>query len=136
MHVWDRRSGYMLHSFQAQDLENDLTCIAWNHAASPFMFATGSHDGTVRIWTSTANTLPQRSSYVDLRQSGNNTPRTVTPEPPSLLPAFTLEVMGIHDGEDKQSDLLGVVDSSASSPRSSSDGRLRPATPTPQAPSC
>jgi hypothetical protein len=29
-----------------------MTCIAWNHAVEdPFMFATGSHDGGVRIWT-------------------------------------------------------------------------------------
>ena len=25
--------------------------MAWNQAATPFMFATGSHDGAVRIWT-------------------------------------------------------------------------------------
>lgn len=26
--------------------------MAWNHAASePFMFAAGSHDGAVRVWT-------------------------------------------------------------------------------------
>lgn len=30
----------------------DLTAIAWNPASeTPFMFATGSHDGAVRIWT-------------------------------------------------------------------------------------
>lgn len=28
-----------------------MTCIAWNPAADPFMFATGSHDGSVQIWT-------------------------------------------------------------------------------------
>ena len=28
-----------------------MTCIAWNPAANPFMFATGSHDGSVQIWT-------------------------------------------------------------------------------------
>lgn len=107
IHIWDRRSGYMLHSFQAQDLDNDLTCIAWNHAVvapSPFMFATGSHDGTVRVWMSITNPLqqlPSRSSYLDLRQSGGTTPRTVTPEPPALSfqPTFTLEVMdGLDSG--------------------------------------
>ncbi|KAG1776406.1 hypothetical protein EV702DRAFT_1180007 [Suillus placidus] len=36
-------------------LGRDLTCIAWNYASdNPFMFATGSHDGAVRLWT-TAN---------------------------------------------------------------------------------
>jgi len=28
-----------------------MTCIAWNPAANPFMFATGTHDGSVQIWT-------------------------------------------------------------------------------------
>lgn len=28
-----------------------MTCIAWNPAADPFMFATGSHDGSLQIWT-------------------------------------------------------------------------------------
>jgi WD40 repeat protein len=28
-----------------------MTCIAWNPAVDPFMFATGSHDGSVQIWT-------------------------------------------------------------------------------------
>ena len=42
----------MLHHVRAQALGGDLTCIAWNHAAdNPFMFATGCHDGAVRVWT-------------------------------------------------------------------------------------
>ena len=28
-----------------------MTCIAWNPAAHPYTFATGSHDGSVQIWT-------------------------------------------------------------------------------------
>jgi WD40 repeat protein len=42
----------LLHHVRAQASGGDLTCIAWNHAANdPFMFATGSHDGAIRIWT-------------------------------------------------------------------------------------
>ena len=52
IHIWDRESGALLHHIRAQALGGDLTCIAWNPAAEPFMFATGSHDGGVRIWTS------------------------------------------------------------------------------------
>ncbi|KAH9478462.1 putative WD repeat-containing protein [Psilocybe cubensis] len=52
IHIWDRESGALLHSIRAQANGGDLTCIAWNHSSSdPFMFATGSHDGGVRVWT-------------------------------------------------------------------------------------
>jgi WD repeat-containing protein 26 len=52
IHIWDQESGALLHHVRAQANGGDLTCIAWNHASeNPFMFATGSHDGAVRIWT-------------------------------------------------------------------------------------
>ncbi|KAH9996706.1 WD40-repeat-containing domain protein [Russula compacta] len=51
IHIWDRESGALLHHILAQSLGGDLTCVAWNSVADPFMFATGSHDGAVRIWT-------------------------------------------------------------------------------------
>lgn len=54
--IWDTDSGVLLHHIRAQAHGGDLTSIAWNHAATdPFMFATGSHDGTVRIWTRPPN---------------------------------------------------------------------------------
>ncbi|KAI0346641.1 WD40 repeat-like protein [Trametopsis cervina] len=50
--IWDRESAALLHHIRPQALgSGDLTCIAWNHAFDHFMFATGSHDGAVRIWT-------------------------------------------------------------------------------------
>ncbi|KZV65333.1 WD40 repeat-like protein [Peniophora sp. CONT] len=55
IHVWDRESGALLHHIRAQNFGGgDLTCIAWNPTADPYIFATGSHDGAVRVWT----TLP------------------------------------------------------------------------------
>lgn len=52
IHIWDRESSTLLHHFYARDLDGgDITCIAWNPAADPYMFATGRHDGTVRVWT-------------------------------------------------------------------------------------
>jgi len=51
IHIWDRESASYLHYIRAQSLGGDMTCIAWNPAADAFMFATGSHDGTVQIWT-------------------------------------------------------------------------------------
>ncbi|KAH9048439.1 WD40 repeat-like protein [Lactarius hengduanensis] len=48
IHIWDRESGALLHHVRAQSLGGgDLTCVAWNPAADPFMFATGSHDGAL-----------------------------------------------------------------------------------------
>ncbi|KAH8113819.1 WD40 repeat-like protein [Phellopilus nigrolimitatus] len=124
IHIWDRRSGYLLHSIHAQDLEDDMTSIAWNHAASPFMFSTGSHDGTVRIWMSPAHLLA-RSSFVDLRQSGANTPaRTVTPQPqPQLHPAFALEVVELLESRAGPAQDMLSVNSRAPSARNSMDGR-------------
>jgi WD40 repeat protein len=60
IHIWDRESASYLHHIRAPGLGGDMTCIAWNPAADPFMFATGSHDGTVQIWT-TPGTPPRRS---------------------------------------------------------------------------
>ncbi|EIW78840.1 hypothetical protein CONPUDRAFT_155557 [Coniophora puteana RWD-64-598 SS2] len=51
LHIWDRDSAVLLHYIRPQAL-GDVTCIAWNQATDEqFMFATGSHDGTVRVWT-------------------------------------------------------------------------------------
>ncbi|KAJ7359084.1 WD40 repeat-like protein [Mycena albidolilacea] len=52
IHIWDQESGTLLRYIHAPQQSADMTCIAWNHAVEdPFMFATGSHDGGVRIWT-------------------------------------------------------------------------------------
>ncbi|KAF9530279.1 hypothetical protein CPB83DRAFT_851296 [Crepidotus variabilis] len=52
IHIWDTESGALVHSIRAQAHGGDLTCIAWNHATEdPYMFAAGSHDGAVRVWT-------------------------------------------------------------------------------------
>ncbi|CEL57327.1 putative WD repeat-containing protein C343,04c OS=Schizosaccharomyces pombe (strain 972 / ATCC 24843) GN=SPAC343.04c PE=4 SV=1 [Rhizoctonia solani AG-1 IB] len=60
IYIWERSSGVLLHSLKAPDQE--LTNLAWNHKSSGgFMFASAAHDGMVRIWTTTAPTLPPRS---------------------------------------------------------------------------
>ncbi|KAJ4478616.1 hypothetical protein C8J55DRAFT_542716 [Lentinula edodes] len=67
IHIWDQESGALLHHVRAQDLGGDLTCIAWNHAEdNPFMFATGSHDGALRIWTKIERRLQAHSSPAGL----------------------------------------------------------------------
>jgi len=59
IHIWDRETGLLLHSLQGANIVDggteDLTGIAWNHRApGQFMFASATHDGTVRIWTAQA----------------------------------------------------------------------------------
>lgn len=51
IHIWDRESATLLHDLRAPD--GDLTGIAWNTVSDSPMFATGSHNGAVKIWTST-----------------------------------------------------------------------------------
>ncbi|KAF8591362.1 WD40 repeat-like protein [Ramaria rubella] len=50
IHIWDRESATLLHDLRVP--EGDLTGIAWNTAFDTPMFATGSHDGAVKIWAS------------------------------------------------------------------------------------
>ena len=88
IHIWDRESGSLLHHVRAQVLGGDLTCIAWNHAHDTFMFATGSHDGAVRIWT-TPMLEEVSSGFLGIEDYGSSrattnpvpTPRTNTPSP-------------------------------------------------------
>ncbi|KAF8835950.1 WD40 repeat-like protein [Paxillus ammoniavirescens] len=56
IHIWDRETAALLHCIRPQNPPGvgDLTCIGWNYATDdPMMFATGSHDGTVRICSTT-----------------------------------------------------------------------------------
>lgn len=41
----------------------DMTCIGWNNGRDePMMFATGSHDGTVRVWSTAVTHRVSESS--------------------------------------------------------------------------
>jgi WD40 repeat protein len=52
IYIWDQESGTLLHVIRGQAFGADITCIAWNRVVEdPYMFAAGSHDGTVRVWT-------------------------------------------------------------------------------------
>ena len=79
IHIWDQESGALVHFIRAQAHGGDLTCIAWNHAADdPFMFAAGSHDGAVRIWTR----LPANDELLDAEPTptnGGEFPRSSSP---------------------------------------------------------
>lgn len=69
IHIWERDTAILLHYVRPQPFGGDLTCIAWNYSTDdPFMLATGSHDGTVRIWTTPAgDRVSDDASYIEGR---------------------------------------------------------------------
>ncbi|KIJ61612.1 hypothetical protein HYDPIDRAFT_31215 [Hydnomerulius pinastri MD-312] len=82
IYIWDRDSAVLLHHVRAQALGGDLTCIAWNQSAeNPFMFATGSHDGAVRIWTTPPP--PDPANRPQQTTTARSTPYSMTPRSPS-----------------------------------------------------
>ena len=80
IHIWDQESGALLHLIRAQTLGGDLTCIAWNKAAdNPYMFAAGSYDGGVKVWTK-----QQADNALECEPTPTNVheyPRTSSPTP-------------------------------------------------------
>ncbi|KAG2136417.1 WD40-repeat-containing domain protein [Suillus clintonianus] len=75
IHIWDRDSAALLHYIRPQTFGGVLTCVAWNHSTDePFMFATGSHDGTVRIWATPAgDRSSDDASYFERRTDAGMT---------------------------------------------------------------
>lgn len=79
IHIWDRDSGLLLRYIRPQtpNTFGDLTCIAWNHGTDDtFAFATGSHDGAVRLWSTAApppvdETKSESSSFYDRHTEGD-----------------------------------------------------------------
>lgn len=52
IYIWDRDSAALIHCIKAPAiLQGQLTSFAWNRGSSDYMFATGTHDGTVQIWS-------------------------------------------------------------------------------------
>ena len=63
--IWDRDSATLLHHIRPPPGIGRLSSFAWNSATqNSFMFATGSHDGAIRIWT-----LPSSNGNTPLRES-------------------------------------------------------------------
>jgi len=64
IHIWDRDSAALLRCICPPTPSMlDLTCIAWNYATDePFSFATGSHDGAVCLWSTSAPLEPDAKS--------------------------------------------------------------------------
>ncbi|EIW78473.1 WD40 repeat-like protein [Coniophora puteana RWD-64-598 SS2] len=105
IHIWDRQSAVLLHHVRAQVLGGDLTCIAWNSAASqPFMFATGSHDGAVRIWTEPSESPPRIETDAGSNSQANSPSGsgTSTPSDSALSTRSSTPVTGLVGGTDNQ----------------------------------
>jgi len=83
IHIWDQESGALLHLIRAQTQGGDLTCIAWNNVADdPYMFAAGSYDGGVKVWT-----RQQAENALECEPTPTNVheyPRTSSPCPMDL----------------------------------------------------
>ncbi|KAF8649190.1 hypothetical protein AX16_005988 [Volvariella volvacea WC 439] len=119
VHIWDQDSGALLHHIRAQAVGGDLTCIAWNHAAEdPFMFATGSHDGAVKIWTKPADRFRYAGS-----QSGSEEEPVRSQSPVSM-----------EEGERRDSGHAHASSGSISSSSSASLGTSTDSSPSPHPP--
>lgn len=56
VHIWDRDTAALLRYLRPMNMleVREMTCVGWNGATDePMMFATGGHDGTVRVWSTT-----------------------------------------------------------------------------------
>ena len=75
IHIWDRETAALLHCIRPQSTPGagDLTCIGWNYATDdPMMLATGSHDGTVRIYsTAPLDGRSDDESYLERHTEGD-----------------------------------------------------------------
>lgn len=121
IHIWDRESGTLLHHVHAQSLGiGDVTCVAWNPAADPFMFATGSHDGTVRVWTAFSTPAPPRDGRA---RSGSVTPLSETS---SQLHVDLEQRTESSAGQQQFGQLLRVEIPHVSEPTSEDNGGLSP----------
>ncbi|KDQ13401.1 hypothetical protein BOTBODRAFT_66862 [Botryobasidium botryosum FD-172 SS1] len=83
--VWDRETGALLHFIRAHAQASDLTSIAWNRASPSLMFASASHDGAVRIWTTPppaeAPSAPEPETRTDTFNTVLEQPEDSTPMP-------------------------------------------------------
>lgn len=67
IHIWDRDTATWLHAIEAPGTICQVTSLAWNNATNSLMFATGSLDGAVRVWTTSTeprspdSTSPRRT---------------------------------------------------------------------------
>ncbi|KAG6369083.1 hypothetical protein JVT61DRAFT_3969 [Boletus reticuloceps] len=70
VHIWDRETAALLRYIRPMNMSEtrDMTCIGWNDGTDEsMMFATGSHDGTVRVWsTAMVNRVDDEESSTEV----------------------------------------------------------------------
>ncbi|KAF8433293.1 WD40-repeat-containing domain protein [Boletus edulis BED1] len=70
VHIWDRETAALLRYIRPMNMSEtrDMTCIGWNDGTDEsMMFATGSHDGTVRVWsTAMVNRVDEEESSTEV----------------------------------------------------------------------
>ncbi|KIJ59080.1 hypothetical protein HYDPIDRAFT_190627 [Hydnomerulius pinastri MD-312] len=70
IHIWDRETAAVLRYLRPPNMPavGNLTCIGWNNATDhPMMLATGSHNGTVQIWSTNSVRSQSEGSMDDER---------------------------------------------------------------------
>jgi WD40 repeat protein len=122
IHIWDRISAVLLRHIRAQDVGGDLTCLAWNPAAeNPFMFAAGSHDGAVRIWSSP---LPATNNQNEGSSSQLNTESPIQSHAQPHTDPFTQVFGGNYGIGNHAIEALSPLDSDVEYRRSESPAQL------------
>ncbi|EKM59689.1 uncharacterized protein PHACADRAFT_205913 [Phanerochaete carnosa HHB-10118-sp] len=101
IYVWDRDTTSQLHRIQAPVALKHLTAIAWNRGANEWMFATGTHEGEVHVWTvgPAPEEAPQRHKSASAWSSGSG---SVFADVPSSLDGARHASSGVY-GEYTQS---------------------------------
>ncbi|KAF8548780.1 hypothetical protein OG21DRAFT_1515937 [Imleria badia] len=84
VHIWDRETAALLHHFRPMNVSEprDMTCIGWNNGVDePMIFATGSHDGTVCVWsTVTVHRAEEEARQAILTSRGSTRVARTFPE--------------------------------------------------------
>jgi len=131
VHIWDRESATLLHDIRISD--GDLTGIAWNTGADLPMFATGSHDGAVKIWTSSVHQTGF-DSRIGSRPSSSmpSGSRSESPSPPVLESPGPMQGYGYLDAPTAAS---GRLSRNTSRRSRRDDDEARSLSPSPRTPS-
>ncbi|KAI0699395.1 hypothetical protein BC835DRAFT_1412586 [Cytidiella melzeri] len=85
IYVWDRDSAALVYCLKAPPiLQGQFTSFAWNRGSDSYMFATGTHDGTIHIWAPEADAMSDDKEKEFEPGSPASFANTLTSEPTAL----------------------------------------------------